>query len=117
MILGGYVAESPDDFKIAGEPFTAEPYGIGMAKGDDDFRAWINDTLEASFADGRWEAAWEATAGEVLPTPRAPDGRPLLIDPDVRPERSDSGVVPGGSEVAGPAAPAPTSTGADSPDH
>ncbi len=72
VILGGYVAESPADFKIAGEPFTVEPYGIGMAKGDDDFRAWINDTLEASFADGRWEAAWAATAGEVLPTPEPP---------------------------------------------
>ena len=72
VILGGYVAESPDDFKIAGEPFTKEPYGIGMAKGDDEFRSWINDVLEASFADGRWQAAWDATAGEVLPTPQPP---------------------------------------------
>jgi glutamate transport system substrate-binding protein len=72
VILGGYVAESPDDFKIVGDPFTAEPYGIGLKKGDDDFRAWINDTLEQSFADGSWTAAWDATAGEVLPTPEPP---------------------------------------------
>ncbi len=72
VILGGYVAESPDDFKIAGEPFTAEPYGIGLAKGDDTFRSWINDVLEASFADGRWVEAWDSTAGEVLPTPEPP---------------------------------------------
>ncbi|MGB7980309.1 MAG: glutamate ABC transporter substrate-binding protein [Candidatus Nanopelagicales bacterium] len=72
VILGGYVSASPEDFKIAGEPFTVEPYGIGMAKGDDAFRTWINDTLEASFTDGRWEAAWAATAGEVLPTPEPP---------------------------------------------
>lgn len=72
VILGGYVAESPDDFKIAGEPFTAEPYGIGMAKGDDEFRSWINDVLEASYADGRWQAAWDSTAGQVLPTPQPP---------------------------------------------
>ena len=72
VILGGYVAESPDDFKIAGEPFTKEPYGIGLAKGDDDFRTWINDVLEASFADGRWAAAWAETAGTVLPTPEPP---------------------------------------------
>lgn len=72
VILGGYVAESPDDFKIAGEPFTAEPYGIGLAKGDDTFRSWINDVLEASFADGRWVDAWDSTAGEVLPTPEPP---------------------------------------------
>ena len=68
----GIVAESPDDFKIVGEPFTKEPYGIGLAKGDDEFRAWINDVLEASFADGRWAAAWDATAGEALPTPEPP---------------------------------------------
>jgi glutamate transport system substrate-binding protein len=72
VILGGYVSESPDDFKIAGEPFTEEPYGIGLKLGDTEFRSWINDVLEASFADGRWKAAWESTAGEVLPTPEPP---------------------------------------------
>ncbi|BDZ43878.1 glutamate-binding protein [Paraoerskovia sediminicola] len=72
VILAGYVSESPDDFKIAGDQFTEEPYGIGMAKGDDDFRSWINDTLEASYDDGRWQAAWESTAGEVLDTPEPP---------------------------------------------
>jgi glutamate transport system substrate-binding protein len=72
VILAGYVAESPEDFKIAGEPFTVEPYGIGLALGDDQFRSWINDVLEESFEDGRWVEAWESTAGEVLPTPEPP---------------------------------------------
>ena len=40
--------------------------------GDDDFRTFINDTLEASFEDGSWAKAWENTAGKVLPTPEAP---------------------------------------------
>ena len=78
VILGGYVSESPDDFKIAGEPFTEEPYGIGLKKDDDAFRTWINDVLEASFADGRWTAAWDATAGEVLPAADPAGGRPVL---------------------------------------
>lgn len=72
VILAGYVSESPDDFKIAGEQFTEEPYGIGLKLGDDDFRTFINDTLEASFTDGRWTTAWDVTAGEVLPTPTPP---------------------------------------------
>ena len=72
VILAGYVADNPDDFRIAGEPFSSEPYGIGLAKGDDAFRAWINDVLEASFEDGSWTAAWEETAGTVLPTPEPP---------------------------------------------
>ena len=72
VILGGYVAESPDDFKMAGEPFTEEPYGIGLKLGDTEFRGFINDVLEESFKDGRWEAAWTETAGTVLPTPTPP---------------------------------------------
>ncbi|HEU0042853.1 MAG TPA: glutamate ABC transporter substrate-binding protein [Jiangellaceae bacterium] len=72
VILAGYVSENPDDFKLVGEQFTEEPYGIGLEKGDDDFRTFINDTLEASFEDGRWVDAWEATAGTVLPTPEPP---------------------------------------------
>lgn len=72
VILAGYVNDSPEDFKIAGDQFTEEPYGIGLKKGDDEFRTWINDVLEESFEDGRWAEAWEATAGEVLETPEPP---------------------------------------------
>lgn len=72
VILAGYVAEAPEDFRIAGDQFTQEPYGIGLKKGDDDFRAFINDTLEAAFTDGRWETAWNDTAGTVLPLPEPP---------------------------------------------
>lgn len=72
VILAGYVDESPDDFKLAGEQFTEEPYGIGLKKDDQEFRDFINDTLEAAYEDGRWETAWEATAGTVLDLPEPP---------------------------------------------
>jgi glutamate transport system substrate-binding protein len=72
VILAGYVAESADEFKVVGEPFTEEPYGIGVALDDTEFRAWINDVLEGIFADGRWLAAWQETAGTVLPDPEVP---------------------------------------------
>ena len=35
VILTGLVAGSPDDFELVGNPFTKEPYGIGLKKGDD----------------------------------------------------------------------------------
>ncbi|NEE01738.1 glutamate ABC transporter substrate-binding protein [Phytoactinopolyspora halotolerans] len=73
VILAGYVSESPDDFKLVGEQFTEEPYGIGLAKGDDEFRDFINDVLEESYDDGSWVEAWESTAGEVLETPEPPE--------------------------------------------
>ncbi|MCM3661805.1 glutamate ABC transporter substrate-binding protein [Georgenia satyanarayanai] len=72
VILAGYVNEQPDDFKLVGDQFTEEPYGIGLAKDDDDFRTFVNDTLEAAYEDGRWAEAWENTAGAVLDTPEPP---------------------------------------------
>lgn len=72
VILSGYVSESPDDFKLVGEGFTEEPYGIGLKKGDDDFRTFINDVLETSYEDGRWAEAFESTAGAVLEVPEPP---------------------------------------------
>ncbi len=71
VILAGFAADN-DDLEVRGEPFTEEPYGIGLAKDDTEFRDWINDTLEAAYEDGRWTEAWEATAGTVLPTPEPP---------------------------------------------
>jgi glutamate transport system substrate-binding protein len=72
VILSGFIDQNPDEFKLVGEPFSEEPYGIGLEKGDDDFRTFINDVLEASFEDGRWVEAWESTAGAVLETPEPP---------------------------------------------
>jgi len=75
VILAGLAAQNEGEFKVVGEPFTEEPYGIGLALEDTDFRMWINDVLEESYTDGRYQAAWDATAGTVLPfvSPPAPD--------------------------------------------
>lgn len=75
VILAGLAAQNEGEFKVVGEPFTSEPYGIGLALEDDDFRMWINDVLEASYEDGSYEAAWNETAGTVLPfvEPPTPD--------------------------------------------
>jgi glutamate transport system substrate-binding protein len=65
VILTGLVAGSPDDFELVGNPFTKEPYGIGLKLGDTDFRNFINDVLEESFDDGSWADAWDRTAGDI----------------------------------------------------
>jgi glutamate transport system substrate-binding protein len=66
VILAGLAAQNEGEFKVVGKPFTEEPYGIGLALDDTDFRMWINDVLEASYEDGRYEEAWNSTAGTVL---------------------------------------------------
>jgi glutamate transport system substrate-binding protein len=65
VILTGLVAGNPDGFELVGNPFTEEPYGIGLQKGDTEFRNFINDVLEQSFEDGRWADAWDRTAGQI----------------------------------------------------
>ena len=72
VILAGLVSQNGNEFKVVDGTFTKEPYGIGLAKGDQAFRDFINTTLETSYTDGRWKAAWEATAGTVLPLPEPP---------------------------------------------
>jgi glutamate transport system substrate-binding protein len=67
VILAGLAAQNEGEFKVVGKPFTEEPYGIGLAKDDTDFRMWINDVLEKAYEDGRYKEAWESTAGAVLP--------------------------------------------------
>jgi glutamate transport system substrate-binding protein len=73
VILLGYVANGNGAFKLAGNKFTDEPYGIGVKKTDTEFRTFINDTLEKIFKDGRYAKAWADTAGKFDPTlPAAP---------------------------------------------
>ncbi|CAB4833732.1 unannotated protein [freshwater metagenome] len=72
IILLGFINDDPTNLKLVNKPFTTEPYGIGVKKGDTVFRAFVNDTLEKAYADGSWKKAWDATAGktgQAAPTP------------------------------------------------
>ncbi|GIE27208.1 glutamate-binding protein [Actinoplanes italicus] len=64
VILLGYIAKNEGKYKLAGDNFTKEPYGIGVKIDDKDFRTFINDTLEKAYADGSWKKAWDDTAGK-----------------------------------------------------
>ncbi|WP_370717742.1 glutamate ABC transporter substrate-binding protein [Kineococcus mangrovi] len=68
-------AASNRDIKIVGQPFTEEPYGIGLKHDDADFKQFVNTWLKAIEDDGSWTQVWEATLGTVsdsaAPTPPA----------------------------------------------
>jgi glutamate transport system substrate-binding protein len=72
VILLGFIATNEGKYKLAGNKFTDEPYGIGVKKGDDAFRTFINDVLEKIYADGRYQKAWQDTAGKFDPNLPAP---------------------------------------------
>ncbi|GAA4506751.1 glutamate ABC transporter substrate-binding protein [Brevibacterium yomogidense] len=63
-ILRGYAAQYEGEFKVVGDPFTEEPYGVGLPKDDDALRDAVNDALEASMEDGTWTEAFEYTLGD-----------------------------------------------------
>ncbi len=70
-ILLGLTKDFPE-FAVTGNPFHTEPYGIGIPKGDDELRTFVNDALETMISDGSWIAAFNRTIGEtgaVAPTP------------------------------------------------
>lgn len=72
-ILAGFVEGEPDKYKLVGAPFSNEPYGIGLKKGDQALRTFLNDRLEQSFRDGSWKRAYERTVGKVItPAPEPP---------------------------------------------
>ena len=72
-ILLGFVDKDPTALKLVGNRFSDEPYGVGLDRGDDAFRTFINDRLEAIYANGDWVKAFEATLGKLgVPTPTPP---------------------------------------------
>jgi len=66
-------AASEKQIKVVGQPFTKEPYGIGLKHGDDDFKKFVNEWLKTIQKDGQWGKAWKTTLGTVtdsdIPTP------------------------------------------------
>ncbi|MEJ7902123.1 MAG: glutamate ABC transporter substrate-binding protein [Thermomicrobiales bacterium] len=78
VILAGFVSKSDGEFKLVGEQFTEEPYGIGIEKGDVAFCEFINETLAAAAESGAYEEAWETTAGmiEGAELPELPEPAP-----------------------------------------
>jgi glutamate transport system substrate-binding protein len=77
VILLGLVDERGPDYKVVGKPFTTEPYGIGIKKGDVQFCQFLNETLQKAVGDGRYQAAWDKTAGKVAgAAPAMPPAEP-----------------------------------------
>jgi glutamate transport system substrate-binding protein len=76
VILAGYAAQTPGAFKLVGQPFSEERYGIGLKKDDTELQTKINDAITKMETDGAWKAAFEKNlgpAGIQVPSPPAVD--------------------------------------------
>src|ERR671916_2480353 len=63
-ILQGYAAQDPERLKVVGEPFSQEPYGVGLLRADDALRSKVNDILDTAAKDGTWQQIYGGTLGE-----------------------------------------------------
>ena len=55
-----------DAVKVVGEPFTVDPYGIGVTKDDPSAKEFVNAWLKTIEDDGSWADLWKATIGTVV---------------------------------------------------
>jgi His/Glu/Gln/Arg/opine family amino acid ABC transporter permease subunit len=72
VILAGFAAQYPGTFRIIGEPFSTEYYGIGLRLGEVERLDEINAAIVEMQQDGSWKAAFDRNlgpAGISAPTP------------------------------------------------
>ena len=55
-----------DAVKVVGEPFTVDPYGIGVTKDDPSAKQFVDAWLKTIEDDGSWADLWKATIGTVV---------------------------------------------------
>ena len=73
-------APKPDDWMIAGDFYSYEPYGMAMRKNDSDFRAVVNNGLMEAIDSGKYfelYEKWFGPKGEV-PYPLTVENRRFL---------------------------------------
>jgi glutamate transport system substrate-binding protein len=59
-------ASKDSELQLVGEPFTEDPYGIGIKHGDAEFTEFVNDWLREIGKSGLWQDVWKQTIGTVV---------------------------------------------------
>ncbi|HEY0500903.1 MAG TPA: glutamate ABC transporter substrate-binding protein [Kutzneria sp.] len=72
IILQGYAAANAGKLKVVGKPFSTEPYGIGLKKGDTKTQQALNGYIQDMEKDGAWEAALKKNFGDNYKVPAEP---------------------------------------------
>lgn len=78
IILAGLAAEEGSGaFKVVGNPFSEENYGVGLPQGSDKCQA-INDAIQSMIDDGAWQKAIDNATQGTGYTPNAKLNPPTL---------------------------------------
>ncbi len=65
-ILLGMIDQNPD-YRLAGESFTEEPYGIAVNKNQDTFHQMLQEALDTIQANGVYDEIYDKWFGDILP--------------------------------------------------
>lgn len=78
IILAGLAAEEGSgSFKVVGNPFSEENYGVGLPQGSDQCKA-INDAIQSMIDDGSWQKAIDDNTKGTGYTPNSKLNPPTL---------------------------------------
>ena len=64
-----YKAQNPNEWKVVGDFYTYEPYGMAMRKNDSDFRPVVNNALMEALEGGEYFKIYEKWFGPKSETP------------------------------------------------
>lgn len=64
-----YKAPNPSEWKVVGDFYTYEPYGMALRKGDSDFRAVVNNALMEALEGGEYFKIYDKWFGPKSETP------------------------------------------------
>ena len=64
-----YKAQNPNEWKVVGDFYTYEPYGMAMRKNDSDFRVVVNNALMEAIESGEYFKIYEKWFGPKSDTP------------------------------------------------
>ena len=64
-----YKAPNPNEWKVVGDFYTYDPYGMAMRKNDSDFRAVVNNALMEAIEDGEYFKIYDNWFGPKSDTP------------------------------------------------
>lgn len=90
-ILLGMIDQNPG-YRLAGKSFTAEPYGIAINKGQDNFHEMLEEALDTIQGNGVYDAIYDKWFGDILPAnaPGSPSTSTTgAADPVVEDESGD----------------------------
>ncbi|MFI6294299.1 glutamate ABC transporter substrate-binding protein [Nonomuraea sp. NPDC050790] len=65
LILAGFAKQAGGNFKILGDPFTDEKYGIGLKKGDTKTCEAVNKAVTALYQKGEAQKIWTTWFGDA----------------------------------------------------